>query len=111
MSAMCIADGISVIEENIFENRFTHADELRKLGANISIEKSKATISGIKSLSGANLYATDLRSTAALVLASLVAGGETIINNSHHLWRGYEAMHENSIHVELISPFRLEDIL
>lgn len=94
MSAMCIADGISVIEENIFENRFTHADELRKLGANISIGKSKATISGIKSLSGANLYATDLRSTAALVLASLVAGGETIINNSHHLWRGYEAMHE-----------------
>jgi UDP-N-acetylglucosamine 1-carboxyvinyltransferase len=94
MSAMCIADGISVIEENIFENRFTHADELRKLGANISIEKSKATISGIKILSGANLYATDLRSTAALVLASLVAGGETIINNSHHLWRGYEAMHE-----------------
>ncbi|WP_375603864.1 UDP-N-acetylglucosamine 1-carboxyvinyltransferase [Wolbachia endosymbiont of Anurida maritima] len=94
MSAMCIADGISVIEENIFENRFTHADELRKLGANISIEKSKATISGIKSLSGANLYATDLRSTAALVLASLVAGGEIIINNSHHLWRGYEAMHE-----------------
>ncbi|AOV87821.1 UDP-N-acetylglucosamine 1-carboxyvinyltransferase [Wolbachia endosymbiont of Drosophila incompta] len=94
MSAMCIADGISVIEENIFENRFTHADELRKLGANISIEKSKATISGIKSLSGANLYATDLRSTAALVLASLVAGGESIINNSHHLWRGYEAMHE-----------------
>ncbi|MFJ5423605.1 UDP-N-acetylglucosamine 1-carboxyvinyltransferase [Wolbachia endosymbiont of Drosophila barbarae] len=94
MSAMCIADGISVIEENIFENRFTHADELRKLGANISIEKSKATISGIKSLSGANLYATDLRSTAALVLASLVAGGETIINNSYHLWRGYEAMHE-----------------
>ncbi|UZE38668.1 UDP-N-acetylglucosamine 1-carboxyvinyltransferase [Wolbachia endosymbiont of Drosophila pseudotakahashii] len=94
MSAMSIADGISVIEENIFENRFTHADELRKLGANISIEKSKATISGIKSLSGANLYATDLRSTAALVLASLVAGGETIINNSHHLWRGYEAMHE-----------------
>ncbi len=55
MSAMCIADGISVIEENIFENRFAHVDELRKLGANISIEKSKATISGIKSLSGANL--------------------------------------------------------
>ncbi|MGL9758561.1 MAG: UDP-N-acetylglucosamine 1-carboxyvinyltransferase [Wolbachia sp.] len=94
MSAMCIAGGISIIEENIFENRFAHADELRKLGANISIEKSKATISGIKSLSGANLYATDLRSTAALVLASLVASGETTINNSHHLWRGYEAMHE-----------------
>ncbi|XP_044573877.1 UDP-N-acetylglucosamine 1-carboxyvinyltransferase-like, partial [Drosophila ananassae] len=65
--ALAAIDGISVIEENIFENRFTHADELRKLGANISIEKSKATISGIKSLSGANLYATDLRSTAALV--------------------------------------------
>ncbi|WP_088414797.1 UDP-N-acetylglucosamine 1-carboxyvinyltransferase [Wolbachia endosymbiont of Wuchereria bancrofti] len=94
MSAMSIADGISVIEENIFENRFSHADELRKLGANISIKKNKAAINGIKSLSGANLYATDLRSTAALVLASLVASGETTINNSHHLWRGYEAMHE-----------------
>ncbi|WP_410543820.1 UDP-N-acetylglucosamine 1-carboxyvinyltransferase [Wolbachia pipientis] len=94
MSAICIADGISIIEENIFENRFTHASELRKLGAKISIEKNKAIISGIKSLSGANLYATDLRSTAALVLASLVASGETEISNSHHLWRGYEAMHE-----------------
>lgn len=94
MSAMCIADGISIIEENIFESRFAHANELRKLGANISIEKNKATISGIKSLSGANLYANDLRSTAALILASLVAKGETTINNSHHLWRGYEAMHE-----------------
>ncbi|QOD38252.1 UDP-N-acetylglucosamine 1-carboxyvinyltransferase [Candidatus Wolbachia massiliensis] len=94
MSAMCIADGISVIEENVFENRFTHANELRKLGANINIEKNKAIINSTKSLSGANLYATDLRSTAALILASLVAGGETIINNSHHLWRGYEAMHE-----------------
>ncbi|MGL9682199.1 MAG: UDP-N-acetylglucosamine 1-carboxyvinyltransferase [Wolbachia sp.] len=94
MSVMCVADGISVIEENIFKSRFAHADELRKLGANISIEKSKAIINGVKILSGANLYATDLRSTAALVLASLVANGETIINNSHHLWRGYEAMHE-----------------
>ncbi|MGL9717796.1 MAG: UDP-N-acetylglucosamine 1-carboxyvinyltransferase [Wolbachia sp.] len=94
MSAMCIADGVSVIEENIFDNRFTHANELRKLGAKIIIEKNKAIISGIKNLSGTNLYATDLRSTAALVLASLVAGGKTTINNSYHLWRGYEAMHE-----------------
>ncbi|QKX01526.1 UDP-N-acetylglucosamine 1-carboxyvinyltransferase [Wolbachia endosymbiont of Cruorifilaria tuberocauda] len=94
MSAMCIADGISVIEENIFENRFTNTSELRKLGANISINKNKAIISGIKNLYGANLYANDLRSTAALVLASLVASGETMISNSHHLWRGYEVMHE-----------------
>ncbi|MCA4774096.1 UDP-N-acetylglucosamine 1-carboxyvinyltransferase [Wolbachia endosymbiont of Mansonella perstans] len=94
MSAMCVADGVSVIEESIFESRFAHSGELRKLGANISIKKSKAVINGVKSLSGANLYATDLRSTAALVLASLVASGETTINNSHHLWRGYEAMHE-----------------
>lgn len=94
MSAICIADGISIIEENVFESRFAHTDELRKLGANISIEKNKAIISGVKSLSGANLCANDLRSTAALVLASLVAKGETIINNSYHLWRGYEAMHE-----------------
>ncbi|QKX02542.1 UDP-N-acetylglucosamine 1-carboxyvinyltransferase [Wolbachia endosymbiont of Dirofilaria (Dirofilaria) immitis] len=94
MSAMCIADGISIIEENIFENRFTHTSELRKLGANINIKKNKAIISGIKSLYGSNLYATDLRSTAALVLASLVANGETTISNPHHLWRGYEVMHE-----------------
>ncbi|NSX83524.1 UDP-N-acetylglucosamine 1-carboxyvinyltransferase, partial [Wolbachia endosymbiont of Atemnus politus] len=94
MSAMCIADGVSVIEENVFDNRFTHANELRKLGAKISIEKNKAIISGITSLSGTNLYATDLRSTAALVLASLAASGKTTINNSYHLWRGYEAMHE-----------------
>ncbi|RDD35717.1 UDP-N-acetylglucosamine 1-carboxyvinyltransferase [Wolbachia endosymbiont of Cylisticus convexus] len=94
MSAMSIAGGISVIEENVFENRFAHANELRKLGADISIEKSKATISGIKSLYGADLHANDLRSTAALILASLVANGETTINNSHHLLRGYEAMDE-----------------
>ncbi|QKX03143.1 UDP-N-acetylglucosamine 1-carboxyvinyltransferase [Wolbachia endosymbiont of Litomosoides sigmodontis] len=94
MSTMCIADGVSIIEENIFENRFLHVNELRKLGANISIKKNKATMNGVQSLSGANLYATDLRSTAALVLASLVASGETIISNPHHLWRGYEAMHE-----------------
>lgn len=95
MSTMCIADGTSVIEENIFENRFTHTSELRKLGANINIKKNKATINGIKSLYGANnLYATDLRSTAALILASLVARGETTISNLDHLWRGYEVMHE-----------------
>jgi UDP-N-acetylglucosamine 1-carboxyvinyltransferase len=94
MSVMCIADGASTIEENIFENRFTHANELRKLGANINIEKNKATVTGVKSLSGANLCANDLRSAAALILASLVAGGETIISNADHLFRGYEAMHE-----------------
>ncbi|MDG7056332.1 MAG: UDP-N-acetylglucosamine 1-carboxyvinyltransferase [Wolbachia endosymbiont of Meromenopon meropis] len=94
MSAMCIADGMSVVEENIFEKRFTHVDELRKLGADIKIEKNKAIINGVKRLFGTNLHATDLRSTAALVLASLVANGETIINDSYHLLRGYEAMHE-----------------
>lgn len=95
MSAMCVAEGISTVEENIFENRFTHVNELKKLGANISIKGNKATVTGLKNLSGSNnLYATDLRSTAALILASLVANGETIINDSHHLCRGYEAMHE-----------------
>ncbi|MCV3769270.1 MAG: UDP-N-acetylglucosamine 1-carboxyvinyltransferase [Wolbachia pipientis] len=95
MSALCIADGVSVIEENIFENRFTHTSELKKLGANINVKKNKATVNGIKSLCGrSDLYATDLRSTAALILASLVASGETTISNSRHLWRGYEVMHE-----------------
>ncbi|MDD9331669.1 MAG: UDP-N-acetylglucosamine 1-carboxyvinyltransferase [Wolbachia sp.] len=95
MSAICFADGISIIEENIFENRFMHVNELKKLGANINVEKNRAIVTGIKKLSGSNLHATDLRSTAALILASLIADGETIINNSHHyLYRGYEAMYE-----------------
>ncbi|WFW29927.1 MAG: UDP-N-acetylglucosamine 1-carboxyvinyltransferase [Wolbachia endosymbiont of Menacanthus eurysternus] len=94
ISTMCIANGVSVIEENIFEKRFMHVGELKKLGANISIKKSKAIINGVRSLYGANLYATDLRSNAALILASLVANGETTISNSYHLCRGYEAMCE-----------------
>lgn len=94
MSAMCLADGVSTIEENIFENRFMHVGELKKMGASINVEKKKATIIGTKKLFSSNVNATDLRSTAALILSSLIADGETVINNSHYLYRGYEAIHE-----------------
>lgn len=94
MSVMCIANGISIIEENIFENRLMHVNELKKMAANIYVENNKATVIGTKKLFGTNLNATDLRSTAALILAALIADGETVINNASHLHRGYEAIHE-----------------
>ncbi|MDN5247847.1 MAG: UDP-N-acetylglucosamine 1-carboxyvinyltransferase [Wolbachia endosymbiont of Tyrophagus putrescentiae] len=94
MSVMCFADGVSIIEENVFENRFMHINELKKMGADINIEDNKATVVGVRKLRGADLYAKDLRSTAALILASLVAEGESMINNSDYLHRGYEAFNE-----------------
>lgn len=94
MSVMCIADGISIVEENIHEDRFTHVNELKKMGANIHVENNVATVIGKKKLHGSNLNATDLRSTAALILASLISEGDSVINDSHHLYRGYEAMHD-----------------
>ncbi|OEY86944.1 UDP-N-acetylglucosamine 1-carboxyvinyltransferase [Wolbachia pipientis] len=93
-SVLCIANGVSTIEENLYNNRFTHVHELKKAGANISIEENRAIITGTKKLCSSNLYANDLRSAAALVLASLVAEGATVINNCSHLYRGYEVMHE-----------------
>ncbi len=93
-SVMCIANGVSTIEENLYDNRFTHVSELKKTGANISIKENRAIVTGTNKLCSSNLYANDLRSAAALVLASLVAEGETVVNNCFHLYRGYEVMHE-----------------
>jgi UDP-N-acetylglucosamine 1-carboxyvinyltransferase len=88
------AEGTSVITENIFENRFMHAQELLRMGANIKIEGSRAIVRGKSSLSGAAVLASDLRASASLVLAALVAEGETIIDRVYHIDRGYENIEE-----------------
>ena len=90
MVLMTRAHGISTIRENIFENRFMHISELRRMGAHIEIKGNKAIIFGKKKLNGAELMATDLRASVCLVLAGLVASNKTIINRIYHLDRGYE---------------------
>ncbi len=92
MAIMCLASGLSVITETIFENRFMHVAELRRLGAEIKVEGRSAIIRGVKGLKGAQVMATDLRASACLVLAGLAAKGPTIISGLQHLDRGYEAM-------------------
>lgn len=90
MALMTIADGASVISENIFENRFMHVSELLRFGADITVEGNSATVKGVKKLSGAPVMATDLRASACLVLAGLAAEGTTEIQRIYHLDRGYE---------------------
>jgi UDP-N-acetylglucosamine 1-carboxyvinyltransferase len=90
MVLMAVADGVSVITENIFENRFMHAQELDRMGADIRLEGNRAVVRGVASLSGAPVMATDLRASVSLVLAGLVANGTTEISRVYHLDRGYE---------------------
>ncbi|MEN1925711.1 UDP-N-acetylglucosamine 1-carboxyvinyltransferase [Luteimonas sp. MJ293] len=90
MAMNCIAEGIGTIDERIFENRFMHVNELMRLGAEIHVEGSRATVTGVRALSGAPVMATDLRASASLILAGLVASGETVIDRIYHLDRGYE---------------------
>jgi len=85
-----VAQGTALVTETIFENRFMHVQELRRLGANIDIEGNTAMVHGVDSLAGAHVMATDLRASASLVIAGLVAEGETIIDRIYHLDRGYE---------------------
>jgi UDP-N-acetylglucosamine 1-carboxyvinyltransferase len=90
MVLMAVADGVSVITENIFENRFMHAQELIRMGADIRLEGNRAIVKGIETLSGAPVMATDLRASVSLILAGLVAKGSTEISRVYHLDRGYE---------------------
>ena len=90
MALLCKANGKSVIQERIFENRFTHIGELKRLGAKISIIKNKALIKGNSNFEGAELMSSDLRASVALVIAAIVAKGNSIINRIYHLDRGYE---------------------
>jgi UDP-N-acetylglucosamine 1-carboxyvinyltransferase len=90
MAMNCIADGVGVINETIFENRFMHVNELLRLGADIRVDGHTAVVRGVEQLSGAPVMATDLRASASLILAGLVADGDTLIDRIYHLDRGYE---------------------
>jgi UDP-N-acetylglucosamine 1-carboxyvinyltransferase len=92
MALDCVADGVGRITETIFENRFMHVQELQRLGANIAVEGNTAIVQGTPRLSGARVMATDLRASASLVIAGLVAEGETVIDRIYHLDRGYEKL-------------------
>ena len=94
MALNCIAEGASKVTETIFENRFMHVNELMRLGANIEVEGHTALIQGVPGLSGATVMATDLRASASLVIAGLVAQGETRVDRIYHLDRGYDRMEE-----------------
>jgi UDP-N-acetylglucosamine 1-carboxyvinyltransferase len=94
MALMAVADGASMITETIFENRFMHVPELNRMGARINVHGSSAIIRGVKTLSGAQVMATDLRASFSLVLAGLAAEGETTISRVYHLDRGYEAVEQ-----------------
>ena len=92
MAMLTIADGIGIVSETVFENRFMHVDELKRMGANIKVDGRSAIVDGVKKLSGCQVKATDLRAGAAMVLAGLVAEGETQIGCIHHIDRGYDGL-------------------
>jgi UDP-N-acetylglucosamine 1-carboxyvinyltransferase len=94
MALLTIAEGTSVLEERIFENRFMHAPELQRMGAKISVSGGTATVTGVDRLKGAPVMATDLRASVSLILAGLAAEGETVVNRVYHLDRGYERVEE-----------------
>ena len=89
-----LADGKSVVQENVFENRFMHVQELSRMGCNILIKGNQAHITGVEKISGAQVMATDLRASASLILAGLVANGDTIVDRIYHIDRGYERIEE-----------------
>jgi UDP-N-acetylglucosamine 1-carboxyvinyltransferase len=94
MTLMSVAEGASMITETIFENRFMHVPELTRMGANINVHGASALVRGVPRLMGAPVMATDLRASVSLVVAGLVAGGETLVNRVYHLDRGYERIEE-----------------
>src|SRR5262249_36748441 len=94
MALMTQADGTSIITENIFENRFMHASELMRMGADIRIDGARAIVTGKSKLSGASVIASDLRASASLVIAALIADGLTVVDRVYHLDRGYETIEE-----------------
>jgi len=107
MAINCVAEGTAVIRETIFENRFMHAVELQRLGADIRIDGNTAVVTGVARLEGATVMATDLRASAGLIIAGLVAEGETLVDRIYHLDRGYEKLGEKlkalGAHVERVS--------
>jgi UDP-N-acetylglucosamine 1-carboxyvinyltransferase len=87
---LAVADGVAIVTENLFEGRFRYVDELRRMGADVRTEGHHAVVRGVPRLSGAQVRSPDIRGGAALVLAGLVADGETVVTGAHHLDRGYE---------------------
>ncbi|MDA0739874.1 MAG: UDP-N-acetylglucosamine 1-carboxyvinyltransferase [Nitrospirae bacterium] len=94
MAMMCVAEGTSVITENVFEGRFLHVPELQRMGASITVDGARAVVKGVPQLTGAQVMASDLRASAGLILAGLAAEGETQINRVYHLDRGYERIED-----------------
>ena len=94
MAALTTAAGVSILEEKIFENRFMHAPELMRMGAQIDVHGGTATVTGVETLKGAPVMATDLRASVSLILAALAAEGETLVNRVYHLDRGYERVED-----------------
>jgi UDP-N-acetylglucosamine 1-carboxyvinyltransferase len=94
MALLCVARGESRIEETVFENRFMHVLELTRMGARVDIDGNVARVTGVESLSGAQVMATDLRASASLVIAGLLADGQTEVHRVYHLDRGYERLEE-----------------
>ena len=92
MALMTKANGASIFHENIFENRYMHAPELRRLGADIAVRGSEAVVRGVEILRGAPVMATDLRASVSLIIAGLMAEGETVISRVYHLDRGFERL-------------------
>ena len=94
MALMCVADGLSVLTETVFENRFMHVAELRRMGADIKVQGNAAVVTGVRDLAGAPVMATDLRASASLVVAALAAKGTSEVSRVYHLDRGYEHIEE-----------------
>jgi UDP-N-acetylglucosamine 1-carboxyvinyltransferase len=94
IAVCCVAEGRSVVEDTIYFDRFTHVQELARMGARIELKGNIATVTGVQRLSGAQVMATDLRASASLVIAALAASGETVIDRIYHLDRGYEALEQ-----------------
>ena len=92
MAVNCVAEGAAKVSETIFENRFMHVNELLRLGARIEVDGHTAVVQGVERLSGASVMATDLRASASLVIAGLVAEGQTLVDRIYHLDRGYDRM-------------------
>ena len=107
MALLCTAEGTSVLEERIFENRFMHAPELIRMGAKIDVHGGHATVTGVERLKGARVMATDLRASVSLILAAMAAEGETVVSRVYHLDRGYERVEEKlgacGAHIERIA--------
>ncbi|MEM6620429.1 MAG: UDP-N-acetylglucosamine 1-carboxyvinyltransferase [Pseudomonadota bacterium] len=107
MALLCTAEGTSVLEETIFENRFMHAPELMRMGAKIDVQGGTARVTGVERLRGAPVMATDLRASVSLILAGLAAQGETVVSRVYHLDRGYERVEEKlsacGAHIERVS--------